>query len=271
MLGKLIKYEFKSTGRMLLPLYGLLLILSFLIRFSTINESNYNTDNPVMQIFAVVIVLAYVLVNFIVVIGTFVVIIQRFYKNIFGDEGYLMNTLPVKAWENVASKTIVAFVWSILSGIVAVISFIIMIGIKFSRIGIELSEIIKQIRIVNIKLDGLIVEMIFILLVIMIVSTIQSILHIYVSIAVGQTAQKRKVLSSIGTYIGLSVIVSIINNIVGLMFGKGTIIYTNSSNIADVLGLFNNVFLVTLIIEIVLSFIYFFITTYMMKKKLNLE
>ena len=54
MLGKLIKYEFKSTGRMLLPLYGLLLILSFLIRFSTINESNYNTDNPVMQIFSVV-------------------------------------------------------------------------------------------------------------------------------------------------------------------------------------------------------------------------
>lgn len=271
MLGKLIKYEFKSTGRMLLPLYGLLIILSFITRFSTFNESNFITENTIMKIFSVVIILAYILVNFIVVIGTFVVIIQRFYKNIFGDEGYLMNTLPVKPWENITSKTIVAFIWSILSGIIAIVSFIIMIGVKFSDISSGLSKMMQELRIVNLQYDGAIIKMAFILGILIIVSTIQSILHIYASISVGQTAQKRRVLASIGTYIGFSIIVSIISNIASLNLGTSEIMYVNNANITDILTLLNKAFIITLILNIVLSIIYFFITNYMMKKKLNLE
>ena len=271
MLGKLIKYEFKSTGRMLLPIYGLLIILSFLTRFSTFNNSNFNTENPIMQVFSVVIVLAYVLVNFIVVIATFVIIIQRFYKNLFGDEGYLMHTLPVKPWENIISKTLVAFVWSILSGILAILSFVIMIGVKISDISGGLSELIQQFRIVNIQYDGEIAKMIIILIVMLIVSTIQSILHIYVSIAVGQTAQKRKILASIGTYLGISIIVSIATNIINLNMGTDLILYSNEVNIGYLFGSLNETFLIILLIQIVLSVVYFFITNYMMNKRLNLE
>lgn len=35
---------------------------------------------------------------------TMIVIIQRFYKGLLCDEGYLMFTLPVKPWQLIATK-----------------------------------------------------------------------------------------------------------------------------------------------------------------------
>ena len=61
-----------------------------------------------------------------VFIVTFFVIIQRFYKNLLGDEGYLMNTFPVTTITNITSKLSIATFWNIVSGFVAVFSIIIM-------------------------------------------------------------------------------------------------------------------------------------------------
>ena len=61
-----------------------------------------------------------------VIIVTFIIIIQRFYKNLLCDEGYLMNTLPVSVWKNITSKLIVATVWNIVSLGVALVSIFIM-------------------------------------------------------------------------------------------------------------------------------------------------
>ncbi len=45
-------------------------------------------------------------------------IVLRFHKNLYSNEGYLMFTLPVKPQMLLASKTIVAFSWIIISFIV---------------------------------------------------------------------------------------------------------------------------------------------------------
>ena len=49
-----------------------------------------------------------------VMIVTLIIIIQRFYKNLLCDEGYLMNTLPMSVWKNITSKLVVASygIWS---------------------------------------------------------------------------------------------------------------------------------------------------------------
>lgn len=41
---------------------------------------------------------------------TAVILIQRFYKNLLGSEGYLMFTLPVTVSQHLFSKTIIAVV-----------------------------------------------------------------------------------------------------------------------------------------------------------------
>ena len=98
MLGKLIKYEFKATGRILLPLYGALLVFALINRLlfrSSLDETINNTFGTIGGIANILSVFAYGCTMAAVFVVTFFVIVQRFYKNILGDEGYLMNTLPV--------------------------------------------------------------------------------------------------------------------------------------------------------------------------------
>ena len=62
-----------------------------------------------------------------VIIGTVVVtimtIVQRFYRNLLGREGYLMHTLPVTETQLVTSKLISSTVWSLCSILAACLSF----------------------------------------------------------------------------------------------------------------------------------------------------
>lgn len=53
---------------------------------------------------------------------TITVIIKRFSKNLLGDEGYLMMTLPVSAKKIVASKIITSVVYLILSNYSSIFS-----------------------------------------------------------------------------------------------------------------------------------------------------
>ena len=75
--------------------------------------------------------LGYTFTDFIkntgVIIGTVVVtimtIVQRFYRNLLGREGYLMHTLPVTETQLVTSKLISSTVWSLCSILAACLSF----------------------------------------------------------------------------------------------------------------------------------------------------
>ena len=58
---------------------------------------------------------------------TFVVCIIRFYKSLLGDEGYLMFTLPVETWKHIFNKLLIAMMWSVASGLFAILSILIMI------------------------------------------------------------------------------------------------------------------------------------------------
>ena len=45
MLGKLLKYEMQAMGRILMPLYGVLLVLSVAFGLSLRQSNQYNTGN----------------------------------------------------------------------------------------------------------------------------------------------------------------------------------------------------------------------------------
>ena len=76
---------------------------------------------------AMISMTAYGITMAAVIIVTFIIIIQRFYKNLLCDEGYLMNTLPISTWKNIASKLMVATIWNIVSVGVALVSILIMV------------------------------------------------------------------------------------------------------------------------------------------------
>jgi uncharacterized membrane protein YuzA (DUF378 family) len=123
MLGKLTKYELKATARFFLPLYGALILMAALNRL-TMDISARNITSVLMNVLSSISMTAYVILIVGIFALTFIVMLQRFYKNLVKDEGYLMFTLPVKVWQLVVSKLIVSFLWFFASAVSLVASLI---------------------------------------------------------------------------------------------------------------------------------------------------
>jgi len=140
MLRKLLKYEFKATARLFPPVYIAILLVSIvnrLVRLTNI-EIAFNLTSIVLS-------------GLFVALGvlTLIGVVRRFKKNLLSDEGYLMFTLPVSSAQLITSKLITTIVWTIASGIVAVVSFIILIAdkvtiLQFNQAIAELMALINQ-------------------------------------------------------------------------------------------------------------------------------
>ena len=119
MLTKLLKHEFRATARIMGPLYLILLAVALGFNFSA---RLMDTRNVVLNILAALVILAYVAAIIGVFVVSFILMLQRFYKNLLGDEGYIMFTLPASVHQHVWSKLIVSAVWFIATGAVVVLS-----------------------------------------------------------------------------------------------------------------------------------------------------
>ncbi len=264
MLGKLIKYEFKATGRTLLPLYGAVILFAFINKMFLgdffINGETFLGEIP--QAIGMMVYVTTLIATFFV---TLFIIIQRYRTNLLGDEGYLMNTIPVKSWQNITSKLIVSCVWSVLSFVCAIVSIIILayqkglikdiitgmpefFQVLFSYVGAN--EVIVIIEIISI----------------MIIGGISGILIIYASLSIGNIFPKRKMLASLGAFIVLNMasntLASFIQFPIMMIFSKGKELQV--ADIQIMLGM-------TAGLVLLLSVVYFVISNYILKRKLNLE
>ena len=121
---KLLKYEWKACARTCLPLYGVLILMSLISRILYVIPKNASLDFMLPAIGSML----YMGVMMAAFAVTAVILIQRFYKNLLGSEGYLMFTLPVTVSQHLLSKTIIAVVMIGLSGLSALISIFIFAG-----------------------------------------------------------------------------------------------------------------------------------------------
>lgn len=260
MLGKLIKYELKATARTLIPLYIVLLMFALINKLFMGTDNNINMDLlggiPVM-----ISMFAYGCTMAAVFIITFFVIVQRFYKNLLGDEGYLMNTLPVPTWMNISSKLGVSVIWSIVSGIVAVLSVIIMAYSQdmFKDLFDNFAKITSYIPQ---EYYGFGLEIILYVFVSMIAST----LMLYLSISIGHLFNKRRILASFGSFIVLNMIINTVQAIIQAI----TFVANESSIMANETN-FMGAIHVLLVWEILLAVVFFIGCNYIIKNKLNLE
>ena len=123
MLKNLLKYEFRATGRTYGGLYLVWLLVALAMGISMRDEV---WDNGSSQIWAY-LMFAYFAIGVAIGVVCIVTIIQRFTKNLLGREGYLMHTLPVHPEQLVAAKLISSMVWVICSGVVGILSVLLML------------------------------------------------------------------------------------------------------------------------------------------------
>ena len=109
MLTKLLKYEFKATARVMVPLYALAAFLACVAQM-TLWEFAVESGNAPHGVSLLFLVAAAAAMGAAIAV-TVVLMIQRFRSNLLGNEGHVMLTLPVSVHQHILSKLIVAVLW----------------------------------------------------------------------------------------------------------------------------------------------------------------
>ena len=152
-----------------------------------------------------------------VFIVSFVLIIQRFYKNLLRDEGYLMMTLPATVHEHVFSKLIVSIIWAAATAVTTMLAMgILMFDINFvDQIIHELSQIFAQLEFNDLRLmDYAAHSLAFVIeaILLAIVADACLCLQLYAAMAVGHSFTQHKGLISVAAYFVLSIVWSFLQN-----------------------------------------------------------
>lgn len=119
MLKKCLKHEWKACWKNMALLNGAAIFMGALGGFGFL----FSQISELPDLLIVLYLFAYVLIVIAASVMTQVLMIQRYYKNLFTDEGYLTNVLPVSATDHILSKMLVFGAWSILNALSVLASF----------------------------------------------------------------------------------------------------------------------------------------------------
>ena len=144
MFGKLLKHEFHATARIAAPLCGMMLALAVLagmvLRFwGDLPSGGFSTAGNA-------IIILYGMSLFAVSVGIFVILMQRYKQNFFGDEGYLTRTLPVSEHALLLSKLLTALVWLAVAGVLMALSVFVAGGLTGELSWHNLSKFMDALR-----------------------------------------------------------------------------------------------------------------------------
>lgn len=270
MLGKLIKHEFKTTSKIILPLYLIIAVLTVFARITMQNmldNGNSFGGSMGMEIFSALSIMAYILGLFAICVATFIYIVMRFYKNLFSNEGYLMHTLPVTSWQLLISKTICGFCWQLVQLLLVGFSiFCILAGPEFFDAVSKFLDAYGGFASFIDYATGMSVGGFFCYAVILIIiSVLSGILLPYASICIGQLWQKHKLAGSFLAYFVITFVMQIISSIY-----TGFVITEDAAmSQADFIPF--SIYNFSTGLGVVGVIVFFFLSGYIMKKKINLD
>ena len=266
MFGKLMKYELKATYKWYLIISGVLAILSIfagLLASSVITGASTFTENTALTIGSIV-----VLVIFAGYIGltltNYIIIIRRFYNNIFGREGYLTWTLPTSSHTVLLAKATSALIWSIFCFISLVLSLLIFLGV----IGLAQQQNIFDL--LGPLFEHIGSSLIWQSLLFQVLATISGILMLYCAISLGQLFINNRIVMAFVFGFILWVVLSIIGRLFpSISISELSRTATMSSDTLSDILVVN--FIPAYIYEVVKIVAMYFTVHYVTKFKLNLQ
>ena len=259
MLGKLMKYEWQSTWKLLVPANLLIIVMTF-FGCMAVRLNLSDIDNKGVVFSAVMILVTYVGSMFVVMIGTAIYLIYRFYTSTYGEQGYLLHTLPVDKHHIIIAKVTVSAAWILLS------SFLMYLSILFifaSGDGV-IPELLDSMEVIAEEmgngpsfLSGIMVIIAFI------VSILARVLKVTACLSLGQMSPNHKLLMSFAFYFGIYFLQQMMSSVYYVFLGLinsriGTYYYGSSWEIELISGLIYTV-------------IFYLATWYTMEKRLNLD
>ena len=268
MTGKLMKYELRSMLRTFLPLWGVLLVVAFLNRF-TLPAGSFAT--ALHGVPATLLMVIYVIGIMAIAVVAFVFMIQRFYNGLLKDEGYLMFTLPVKTSQLIWAKCLSAAILVFATSLVCVLSVFLMVlnSDVIRELSREFTEIARNLPEYR-EITSLGAQCVLLGLVSSFVSAIAFIMQAYLAMALGQLANKHRAAWSVLAFVGISVVLSTLgitslaNNFFGALSSPALESMTYSRLLWAVFGS-------VIVTQLVETAIFYFPAEWILRKRLNLE
>ena len=200
MFWNLVRYEFKNVNKWFLALYAAVLSLSVIIGIqgSTLTSTYYQDKGVVM-----LVLLSLVFGGLVITLGisTLILIIQRFKGSVYDRRGYLTLTLPVSEHQILSSKLLGAFVWSLSSTVVFLLSLYIIIAM------IQPDAFISNFAEYMLKNYT---DDFWLALISYIFNTLAGILCIYLSISIGQLFNEYRTALAVVAYIAIQIVLGFI-------------------------------------------------------------
>jgi len=262
MLGKLMKYEFMAMGRVFLPLFGALIVISVINGIFGL----FGLDTPA----SIGIVVSVFLIIGIVVV-TFILIIQRFWTNLLSNEGYLMMTLPVNTDRIILSKLFTASILGVASTIVVLCSILIMTATNISFM--DIVEGIRYVfRLIPFESSQTVILMIQSLIAV-ILSMLANILLLYACMSLSMISNRHRWLVAIGAYLVITTALQIIF-MIAIAICTATGAFDTFEWFLLSFPTFGQVQIFiagVLLLCLLFSAVFYIITRYMLKNRLNLQ
>lgn len=285
MLIKLLKYEIMAEWKKYAVIFGgmVFLALSLLV----LNKGFLSSENYIVEVVLDLVLAAFVMLCLFALFIIFVFSTIRFYKNMFRDEGYLMNTLPCTVGQHLGAKIAATYIWSAATALLILICIGIALGepmwiSKFIEIMKGTFADIKEAGSETMLAELEAVLMMFkhmgvYLAVSMVLMPAMYQIYLNFCIAVGSLFNTYKILMAVVTFVVVNIVSQTVSTIAMFIMG-----YSNYAAILEqehissvdemmpLISFFDNIYIFTGIFCVVLYGAMLWATHYIMSKKLNL-
>ena len=279
MISKMFKYDFMDIGKKLIPFYAASLIVSFINRilittagFNSLSMENseFSSYQHFVIQFQFLLYFLFLVIIFGITIMTVFIIITRYHNSIYGNEGYLTNTLPLNSAQIIFSKLINFLAWIFISGIVTMISVVALVPFElFFRILINDAEFYNFIiNAGKVLADPKVFPVIIMYLFSVFFSQCGKILMLFLSVSIANLFKGNKIVIGIFSYMGISFLTSVISSFFTFFF-----VMTNQNNFKDGLlfPILNSGNIIIILFNLTVCIILFFAVYFLHKNKLDLE
>ncbi len=277
MMSKILKHDFISTGRIM----GIIYIIVAAISGVTL-ISHYAKSDAQMTVAEVLGITVLLLVAMCLFILTVVVVLNDFQKSLYGEQGYLTFTLPVKGWQILGSKVIVSTTWFVIA-LAAVLGslWITLVVMKEEILGENydlIMGVVSQISTVN--LSSVVVSLLIRLLLYFVQFAFFTITVFFTStLANTRHFQKKSTLWTILFFVPIAGIATGIANfmnskiVFSLFFINGKMnLVTDNLQYAKLVAAGNApVDIASIFVYLILGVGIFYATHYLMSKKINIR
>ncbi len=213
MFGKLMKYNLKEVGMVMLPMYAALLVLGttagLAMRYSIMRGAGEILASTVPGVVTIILFLVFGIMGLATVAVTLIMILRNFRDNLLGSRGYLMNTLPVTTAEQVLSKVLNGALFVLFGGAASGISGLLFLLVCLRRRDwAELGEAFRDAFGDRISPALVILQIVVLLL----VWAVQDVTKIYASLSLGSLWRGHRSIGAILAFVVITVIQNLIGN-----------------------------------------------------------